>query len=71
MAADKPYPDPERMERALMMILRKTCGTCESSTSGIGSCYKNGRTAGAKCGEEQACDACIAYRALFSVDMAI
>lgn len=68
---ERPYPDPERMERALMLILRKTCGSCETSTSGIGSCYKDGRKADAKYGEDQACDACIAYRALFTVDMAI
>lgn len=70
MALEISQPNPDRMERALILILRKTCGSCESFTTGIGSCYKNGRAADAKYGEDQACDACIAYRALFSLDMA-
>lgn len=69
MTVETSQPDPARMERALTLILRKTCGTCEHSTAGIGSCYKDGRRADAKYGADQACDACIAYRALFSVDL--
>jgi hypothetical protein len=60
---------PERLEQALMLILRKTCGCCENFTTGIGSCYKNGRAADARDGADMVCDSCIAYRALFSDDM--
>lgn len=55
----------KRCEQGLMLILRKACGRCENSTSGIGSCYTNGRKADAMYGADQVCDACIAHRALF------
>ena len=55
----------KRCEQGLMLILRKACGACENSTSGIGSCYRNQRTAEATYGADQVCDACIAHRALF------
>jgi hypothetical protein len=62
---ERSIPLPEIMQQALILILRKTSGSCENFTTGIGSCYKNGRLADAKYGADQVCDSCIAHRALF------
>ena len=55
----------KRCEQGLMLGLRKTCGCGENYTTGIGSCYRNNRSAEAMYGADHVCDACIAYRALF------
>lgn len=49
---------------ALQLILGQTGGDCEHSTSGIGSCWKDGRAADAEFGADQACPSCIAHAAL-------
>lgn len=47
--------------RALRVIRGKHC---HKSTVGIGSCFRDGHTIGAKYMADRACDACIADRAL-------
>lgn len=69
--AERYTPQTDRFEKALMLILRKTSGSCETFTTGIGSCYKNGRFADAKYGADMACDSCIAHRALFHDDLSL
>lgn len=52
----------ERMERALKLMCAS--GKCEHSTSGIGDCFRTGRTADARYGADRACPACSADLAL-------
>lgn len=56
-----------RMERALQLICKTSTGEfyCESFTSGVGSCYCNGRLADAEYTADRWCDACIAYFGLY------
>ncbi len=56
-----------RMERALQLICKTSTGEfyCESFTSGVGSCYRNGRLADAEYTADRWCDACIAYFGLY------
>lgn len=54
----------ERVKAALQLILSQTYGECEHNTSGIGSCFANGRTADAEYGADMACPPCIAHAAL-------
>lgn len=49
---------------ALLLIRNLYGGGCEHSTSGIGACFDNGRTADAHYGADRACAACIAEHAL-------
>lgn len=52
-------------EQILLRALRVIRGNaCSNNTTGLGSCFRFGRTIGAKYGAERACDACIADRAL-------
>lgn len=54
-----------RMKAALEDILSHTNGTCASfSSSGIGECFRSGRTPRAEYGADQCCEQCIADRAL-------
>lgn len=53
--------DRLRLQQALHLIM----GTgCENSTSGLGSCFKEGRTPGHIYGAFSVCNSCIAYEAL-------
>ena len=52
----------EEMEHALKTILIQNGNECERSTSGLGSCHKDGRTERAKYGADQVCSSCIASR---------
>lgn len=60
-----------RLERARPLLeayiyaLRLIAGRgCRSFTSGLGSCFSNGRTEDAEYGEDLACVGCVAWRAL-------
>lgn len=62
-ASDRLAPSgrAERMEAALRLI----AGTkCNNFTTGLGSCFRNGRSAWAYYGAEAACSACIAHEGL-------
>lgn len=52
----------ERMEWALRIICDS--GQCETVTSGIGGCERNGRQPKAEFSADQWCDSCLAYFAL-------
>lgn len=56
--------EARRLRRALRDILARTDGTCANYTSGIGSCFRQGRKARAEFGADTACEQCIAERAL-------
>lgn len=58
--------DLQRLKDALIAILWKTGGSCESYTTGVGSCYRNGRKLTST--SDQPCDSCIAHRALFGIE---
>ena len=60
----------ERLETALWQILWSTRDQCEHFTSGIGSCFRNGRTPEAFYGAERCCNSCIAHLALHPIGSA-
>lgn len=49
------------LEGALRVIAARGC---QNFTTGLGSCFRNGRTADAEYGADQACEGCIAHAAL-------
>lgn len=53
-----------RLEGALLDIMDQTDGKCASFTTGIGSCFDNGRNRDATDGADMPCPQCVAYRAL-------
>lgn len=53
-----------RLEEALRNILAATDGECEHFTSGIGTCFKEGRIPTAHFGADRCCPSCIAAAAL-------
>ena len=57
---------PPTPTRILLRALRVIRGAdCHNSAGGdLGSCFRRGRSIGAKYGADRACDACIADRAL-------
>jgi hypothetical protein len=59
-----PAVTKDAMAAALRLILAQTHGDCEHSTTGIGSCFENSRTADAVYGCDMACASCIAHAAL-------
>lgn len=62
MSATKPRLDPGL---ALNLIAWRHGGECESFTTGIGSCFKNGRHAVSLTGTaDEACAPCLAFAAL-------
>lgn len=54
----------KRYRVALQLILEASGGECQSFTTGIGSCYTNGKVERAEYGADQVCDACITQAAL-------
>jgi len=57
-------PSYAALESGLRVIAESAAGGCEHSTSGIGSCFRNHRTADARYGADRACTACIAWQVL-------
>jgi hypothetical protein len=57
-------PSYAALEAGLRVIAESAAGGCEHSTTGIGSCFRNHRTADAHYGADRACTACIAWQVL-------
>lgn len=57
-------PSYAALEAGLRVIAESAAGGCEHSTSGIGSCFRNHRTADAHYAADRACTACIAWQVL-------
>ena len=60
----KPNMDPHSLRVALRQIIGTTYA-CESFTSGIGACFRDGRTPTAEYLADRCCPSCIADRALW------
>ena len=56
-----------RAELAEAALRNITVGECENFTSGIGSCYRLGRTTNAKYTADKCCNSCIASAALAEI----
>lgn len=52
------------LQTAWRYVLNASGNACENYTSGIGSCFRNGRTPDAKYGEDRCCWSCLANMTL-------
>jgi pyruvate kinase len=51
----------EAMHTAWLHVLNASGNQCENDTSGIGACFRNGRTPDAKYGADRCCWSCLAH----------
>jgi hypothetical protein len=61
---ENPTSREDVLKTALEAILEKGANSCQSYTTGLGSCFRNGRSLDAKWGADKVCDCCIAAAAL-------